>query len=217
MGEVDHDRPHSGRGSFRLDSRIGPASVVSSPFHPEARSSLVVRGWLRSDRTDTRVRVRVEGQSSNRGYLRQFDVLVRTDWTEVAIRAPQLPDGGLDTARVRFELLTPGRLWVDDVAVVGDLFGESELLNARRDLMGALEAYRARRYAEFARLAGSHWARHVAAGASSATVAGDRSGRDPDRRRERPSARAPEAVRSPRPRGSGRAWSWPAAPRWRWP
>ncbi len=118
--ELDRDRPHGGRGSLRLDARDGPASVVSAPFHPEARSSLVVRGWLRSDRPDARVRVRVEGQSTSRGYLRQFDVIVRDDWAEVAVRAPQLPEGGLDTARVRFELLGSGRLWVDDVAVVGD-------------------------------------------------------------------------------------------------
>ena len=173
-GELDHDRPHGGRGCLRLDARGGPASVASAPFRPDARSSLVVRGWLRADRPDARVRIRVEGQSSQRGYLRQLDVIARAEWTEVAVRAPQLPDGGLDTARVRFELLGPGRLWVDDVAVSGDALGESELLNARRDLMGALEAYRAGRYAEFARLAGSHWARHVAGGAASATVAGQR-------------------------------------------
>jgi len=174
--EVDRDRPHGGRGSLRLDARTGPASVTSAPFHPEARSSLVVRGWLRADRPEARVRVRVEGQSSTRGYLRQFDILVRGDWAEVAVRAPQLPDGGLDTARVRFELLGPGRLWVDDVSVVGDLLDESELLNARRDLMAALSAYREKRYAEFARLAGSHWARNVARGTAAASVGGDRSG-----------------------------------------
>ena len=174
--ELDRDHPHGGRGSLRLDARGGPASVVSAPFHPEARSSLVVRGWLRSDRPETRVRVRVEGQSSNRGYLRQFDLIVRGDWTEVAVRAPQLPEGGLDTARVRFELLGPGRLWVDDVAVIGDLLDESELLNARRDLMAALSAYREKRYAEFARLAGSHWTRNVARGMTAPTVAAERTG-----------------------------------------
>ena len=173
--ELDRDRPHGGRGSLRLDARGGPAGVASTPFRPDARSSLVVRGWLRADRPDARVRVRVEGQSALRAYLRQFDVVAHGEWTRVEIRAPQLPDGGLDTARVRFELLAPGRLWVDDVAVVGDLLGESELVNAKRDLMGAIEAYREKRYAEFARLAGSHWARHVAGAASAATVAGDRS------------------------------------------
>ena len=174
--EVDRDRPHGGRASLRLDARAGGASVASPPFRPDARSSLVARAWLRADRPDARVRVRIEGQSASRGYLRTFDVAARPDWAEVAVRAPQLPDGGLDAARVRFELLGPGRLWVDDVAVVGDQLGESEVLNARRDLMGALEAYRARRYAEFARLAGSHWSRHVAGAAASAAIAGERPG-----------------------------------------
>ncbi len=174
--ELDRDRPHGGRGSLRLDARTGPASITSSPFHPEARSTLVVRGWLRSDRPEAKVRVRVEGQSTHRGYLRQFDVIVRGDWNEIAVRAPQLPDGGLDAARVRFELLGPGRLWVDDVSVSGDVLGESERLYARRDLMAALWAYREKRYADFARLAGSHWARPVANPPASATVAGDRSG-----------------------------------------
>ena len=174
--ELDRERPHAGRGSLRIDARDGPSGVASAAFHPDARSSLVVRGWLRADRAETKVRVRVEGQSSRRGYLRQFDIIVRNDWTEVAVLAPQLPDGGLETARVRFELLGPGRLWIDDVAVAGDALGESELVNAKRDLMGALEAYREKRYAEFARLAGSHWTRHVAGPTSAATVAGDRTG-----------------------------------------
>ena len=39
----------------------------------------------------------------------------RPDWSESIIRASQLPDGGLDSARLRFELVGPGRLWVDVV------------------------------------------------------------------------------------------------------
>ncbi len=174
--ELDRDHPHNGRSSLRIEAHDGPSGVASASFHPDARSSLVVRGWLRADRPETKVRVQVEGQSSRRGYLRQFDVIVRSDWTEVAVLAPQLPDGGLETARVRFELLGSGRLWIDDVAVAGDALGESELVNAKRDLMGALVAYRERRYAEFARLAGSHWTRHVAGTPAAATVAGDRTG-----------------------------------------
>ncbi len=56
-----------------------------------------------------------------------------------------------------------------------DALGESERLNARRDLTAALSAYREKRYADFARLGGSHWARHAALNPTAA-VAGDRSG-----------------------------------------
>jgi hypothetical protein len=173
--ELDRDRPHSGRGSLRLDAQRGPASVVSEPFRPEGRSVLTIRAWFRSDRPDAKVRVWIDGQAGGRAYLRQLDVATRTDWAVSEIRASPLPDGGLDSARLRFELLGAGRLWVDDVSVVGDALGESERLNARRDLTAALSAYREKRYADFARLGGSHWARHAAA-SPAAAVAGDRSG-----------------------------------------
>ena len=115
------------------------------------------------------------GQSAGGPYARKLELAVRGDWAESVIRASGLPDGGLDSARLRFELLGAGRLWVDDVSVVGDVLGESERLNARRDLTAALSAYREKRYADFARLGGSHWARHAAANPAAA-VAGDRSG-----------------------------------------
>jgi len=173
--EADRDRPHSGRASLRLDARGGPAAVASDPFRPEGRSALTIRAWLRADRPDARVRVRVDGQGGGVAYARQLDVPARGDWSETLVRASQLPEGGLDSARLRFELLGPGRLWVDDVSVAGEALSESERLNARRDLMAARSAYRAKRYADFARLAGSHWARNVASGPT-ATAAGDRSG-----------------------------------------
>jgi hypothetical protein len=173
--ELDRDRPHSGRGSLRLEALGGSASIVSEPFRLDGRSALTIHAWLRSDRPDARVRVRLDGQAAGRPYARQLVVAARGDWAEAVIPASQVPDGGLDSARLRFELLGSGRLWVDDVSVVGDALGESERLYARRDLTAALSAYREKRYADFARLSGSHWARHAASGAAAA-VAGDRSG-----------------------------------------
>jgi hypothetical protein len=175
--ELDRDKPHGGRGSLRLDAKISPSAVVSEPFRTDARSSLTIRTWLRADRADVKVRVRIDGLAAGRPYARQLDLPspTRGDWAESIIRASQLPDGGLDSARLRFELLGPGKLWVDDVSVVGDALTESERLNARRDLTAALSAYREKRYADFARLGGSHWARHVSSNPAAA-VAGDRSG-----------------------------------------
>ncbi len=175
IAEVDRDRPHSGRGSLRLDAKGGPSGVASAPFRPEGLSAVTIHAWLRADRPDARVRVRIDGQAAGQAYARQLDVPARGEWTETLIRAAQLPEGGLDSARLRFDLLGPGRLWVDDVSVAGDVLSEPERLNARRDLMAALSAYRDKRYADFARLAGSHWARHVASGPAAA-VAADRSG-----------------------------------------
>jgi hypothetical protein len=177
--ELDRTRPHSGRGSLRLDAvaKGSISAVVSEPFRTDARSSLTIRSWLRADRPDAKVRIRIDGLAAGRPYARQLDLPAPApgEWAESIIRASQLPDGGLESARLRFELLGTGRLWVDDVVVVGDALSESERLNARRDLTAALSAYREKRYADFARLSGSHWARYVSNGPANA-VGADRSG-----------------------------------------
>ena len=70
-----------------------------------------------------------------------------------------MPAGGLDSARLRFELMTPGILWIDDLHIRGETASKSARLNAQHTLLAALQAYREQRYADFARLAGSHWIR----------------------------------------------------------
>ena len=82
------------------------------------------------------------------------------------MRASDMPAGGLDSARLRFELLTPGILWIDDLHVPGETTSRSARLNAQRTLLAALQAYREQRYADFARLAGSHWIRESSTAAT---------------------------------------------------
>ena len=59
--------------------------------------------------------------------------------------------------------MTPGILWIDDLHIRGETASRSARLNAQRTLLAALQAYREQRYADFARLAGSHWIRQSAA------------------------------------------------------
>jgi hypothetical protein len=59
-------------------------------------------------------------------------------------------------------MMTPGVLWLDDLRITGDGAGKSIRLNAERTMLAALQAYRERRYADFARLAGSHWVKQSA-------------------------------------------------------
>ncbi|MCA1685200.1 MAG: hypothetical protein LC745_04295, partial [Planctomycetia bacterium] len=162
---IDPSRPHSGRGALRLDTPAPPGSAVSDDFAPGVHSQILVRAWLRSDRPDARVRVWIEGESAGKPYLRVSDLTVPSGWAERAVRASGVPAGGLDAVRLRFELLSPGSLWVDDLSVSGETLSEPERRNARNALLAALQAFREERYADFARLAGSHWARPPAAGA----------------------------------------------------
>jgi len=162
---LDPSQPHSGRGAMRLDVPTPPASAVSEAFTPAVHSVLLVRTWLRSDRADTRVRLWVEGESAGKPYRRVSEMAVQPGWAERAVRVGDIPPGGLDDVRLRFEVLSPGSLWVDDLTVTGETLSEPERRNARNALLAALQAYREKRFADFARLSGSHWARQPGAGA----------------------------------------------------
>jgi hypothetical protein len=159
---IDGENPHSGRGSLRLSTPVAPASVVSEPFAPGQLSSLTIRAFFRSSPADATVRVWIEGESGGRPYIRRSELGVPGAWESRAVRASDLPPGGLDSARLRFEMMTPGVLWIDDLRVGGDGTGKSARLNAQRTMLAALQAYRERRYADFARLAASHWVRQSA-------------------------------------------------------
>jgi hypothetical protein len=157
---LDRTNPHRGRSSLKLATDAAPASVVSGNFVPRGASSLAIQAHFRAQPADARVRVWIEGQAAGQGYLRRSEIQVASGWEPRAVRAGDLPAGGLDVARLRFELLTPGTLWIDDLRVLGDGTPETVRVNAQRSLLAALQAYRVRRFAEFARLSRSHWARH---------------------------------------------------------
>ncbi|WP_165245746.1 hypothetical protein [Paludisphaera soli] len=156
---VDEEHRHAGARSLRVDSPQSAASVLSGEFSPGAGTSMLVQAYLKGDKAQT-VRVWIEGERQGRPYVRRSEVSVSTDWRPMVVRASDIPPGGLGSARIRFESTTPGTLWVDDVKILGEIAPKSVRLNAQRTLLAALQAFRERRYAEFARLADSHWARH---------------------------------------------------------
>ncbi len=140
------------------------------------------------------MRIWIEGETAaqpgapSHPIVRRADLTVPADWSSIAVRAAEIPPGGLIAARLRFELLGAGRLWIDDLALnptstpapapaADPILSETERLNARRALVAALIAYRDNRYADFARLAASHWARLPAVGHPAPRAAG--AGTDP--------------------------------------
>jgi hypothetical protein len=164
---IDGENPHLGQGSLKLTAPVAMTSVVSDVFVPNVQSSLDIQVYLRSSTADCKVRVWIEGEAGGQAYIRRTELDVSTAWEPRAVRASDIPVGGLDSARLRFELINPGVLWIDDLQVRGETTSRSARLNAQRTLLAALQAYREQRYADFARLAGSHWVRQSSASAAS--------------------------------------------------
>ena len=105
--------------------------------------------------------MRFEGESEGRPIIRRAEITPKADWTEQRIRVSNLPPGGLDRLRLRFELLAPGQLWVDDLNLLGQRLSDPDR-RAQRTLTAAVQKFREKRYADFARLANSYWS-HTAA------------------------------------------------------
>ncbi len=159
---VDGDNPHAGQGSLRFKVDHGPASATSEPFTTRGQSSLTLTVSLRGSTPDLKARVWIEGQSGGRPYVRSTELAVATSWTRQAVRASEIHVAGLESARVRFELAGPGTLWIDDLKIEGEPSPRGGRQSAQRALLAALQAYREARYADFARLAESHWIRETA-------------------------------------------------------
>ncbi len=159
---LDTTGPRSGLGSLRLDADAAPASAVSDPFVPPGGPELLVRTWLRSSRPDSRVRVWIEGKSGDQDVSRMAALEgIPSDWAERKVRVADLPAGGLQWARLRFELMAPGRLWIDDLAVSSTTGQQLSELDRRalEALCAAQIAYRENRLADFARWTNSRWVR----------------------------------------------------------
>jgi hypothetical protein len=164
---IDGENPHQGQGSLKLTAPAAPASVVSEAFVPNVQSNLDIQVFYRASAAGCKVRVWIEGESGGRPYVRRSELNVSTEWEARVVRASDIPTAGLEKARLRFELLTPGVLWIDDLHIRSETSSRSARLNAQITLLAALQAYREQRYADFARLAGSHWIRQSNTAATS--------------------------------------------------
>jgi hypothetical protein len=60
-------------------------------------------------------------------------------WTQFVLQIDDLPSGGLESLRVRFDLMGPGRVQIDDVRVYGLAFNDAER-GQLADLIGRAEA-----------------------------------------------------------------------------
>ncbi|RUL88512.1 hypothetical protein TsocGM_07305 [Tautonia sociabilis] len=148
------DRPRTGRGSLLLIAPEAPAAA-SSPSFAAPGPAATLRAFLRTEPPDASVRIRIDSEPGASEPVRLAADLPRADrrnWSPLALRAPGLPTGSSSSLRLRFELRSPGKLWVDDLSLVGQ-----GLAQARSCLTAALQAYDEGRYADFARLSRSHW------------------------------------------------------------
>ncbi len=108
---------------------------------PPATGRLSMAVWLRVADANNQppLRLALEGKLHGREYHRFASVgmspgtdqpakPIRTEWTQYVFQLDDLPLEGLTSLRVRFDLMGPGEVWLDDVQLFGLAFNSSELV-----------------------------------------------------------------------------------------
>jgi hypothetical protein len=123
--QAEGRRGHKGTGAVRMTGSGDSASFYSEPFPtPQTgRLSLSVRLRVEDPQQQPVVRLAVEGES-NDGVYSPFAIVGRgaavpipADWTapEFILKIDEVPASGISDLRVRFDLIGPGTVWIDDV------------------------------------------------------------------------------------------------------
>lgn len=136
---LDKNAPHDGLQSAHLESTQAAGALVSRAFAPSPTGRLAVAVWLRTADAQRQppLRLAVEGRTADRTLYRfvpfgqgaagQNDVRpIPTQWAQFVIEVTDLPLDALSAVRVRFELLGPGEVWIDDVQLCELAFDRRE-------------------------------------------------------------------------------------------
>lgn len=182
--QPDSRNPHSGSRSVRLASRGGNASLSSRPFSAPSTGRLHIWLWLRTTAEDNQppLRLALEGKHRGRDFFR-FALVGRapapgaptppigTQWSRFVFQVTDLPLEGLSPLQVRFDLLGPGEVWVDDVQLCDLYFEKREMVELFRLIAPADVNLQAGQVGDCLRLLESYWAQFLVSNVTPPPVA----------------------------------------------
>ncbi len=125
----------AGSRAVAFGSRHGLSTLRSNPFNPPQSGRISIAAWLRIREGDPQppLRLALEGVRDNQEYYRFAAVgglaggrPLSGAWSQFVLQVDDLPDAGLDSLRVRFDLLGPGTVEIDEVRVFDLAFDERQ-------------------------------------------------------------------------------------------
>ncbi|MFM7138091.1 MAG: hypothetical protein ACKO1M_13635, partial [Planctomycetota bacterium] len=132
--------PDEGRGAgpsrgLAFASRNGLSTLRSNPFPPPGAGRISVAAWLRilPGEPQPPLRIAIEAVEAGREYYRFAAVggltggrPLTAEWSLFVLQVDDLPSAAIDSLRVRFDLLGPGGVQIDDVRVFDLAFDASQ-------------------------------------------------------------------------------------------
>jgi hypothetical protein len=169
--ELDSTVRHRGTHSVRLDATQGTLSLRSRPFDVPRSGRLALRVWARAQQPQQQLvlRMAVEDPSGGRIYYRfgtaggnQADArALATQWNEYMVPFNDLPTDLIDQARVRFDLVGAGTVWIDDVRLERLHFDDFEQRDLIKIIVGASERLNNDQFSDCLRLLNGYWPRFL--------------------------------------------------------
>jgi len=131
-----------GRGIV-FSSVHGLSTLRSNPFSPPTTGRISVAAWLRIAPGDPQppLRLAIEGVQDGREYYRFAPVggltggrPLTAEWSQFVLQLDDLPPHGVESLRVRVDLLGPGSVQLDGLRVFDLAFDESQRADLSRRL-----------------------------------------------------------------------------------
>jgi hypothetical protein len=132
----------AGRG-LAFASANGLSTLRSNPFPAPATGRVSIAVWLRIEEGQPQppLRLAIEGMLEDREYYRFATVgglsggkPLTGGWSQYVLQVDDLPAEGLESLRVRFDLLGPGAVQIDGVRVFDLAFDEQQRVQFSRRL-----------------------------------------------------------------------------------
>ncbi|MBI1901192.1 MAG: hypothetical protein HYS13_08795 [Planctomycetia bacterium] len=169
--QLDAREKAVGQHSVRLTSDGPTAVLLSQPFAPPRTGRLAVKVWARTldAKRPPLLRLVLEGDYRGRAYVRhavigQSAAPLEDHFRQYVFPVHDVPFEGLSPLRLRFELIGPGVVWLDDVQTCDALFDrDTELFELSKIVTLAVIKRRQLQPGDCQRILESYWPRYLAA------------------------------------------------------
>jgi hypothetical protein len=171
---LDRKYSHGGKQAAKIQSKGPIACLISQPFTPPATGRLSMAVWLRVDAPQRQppFRLAVEGKLNGRDYYRYAQVgqppeggppaaALGSEWEQFIFQVDDLPLTGLSPLRVRFDLMGPGEVWVDDVQLFSLAFSKPEIVELSKLIFLADVKLQNAQLGDCVRLLEGYWPRFL--------------------------------------------------------
>lgn len=165
---IDASEKKEGQHSLKLKTAAATATLRSNSFATPGTGRLSVSVWLRvADRSkQPTLRLALEGRQEDGLYYRFATVggnaagavPLATAWSQYIFQVDDLPAGGdIQDLRVRFDLTSPGEIWIDQVELFDLAFSPNERVELTKIIGLADLKLKSGQLADCARLLDGYW------------------------------------------------------------